>query len=453
MDTKVTEILSQFVVDTRYKDIPAPAIERAKISFLDITGVMLAGAAFGEAGKIAIKYAKGIGGVPESTVVGGGFQTSATNAALVNGLLSHALDFDDWEPSGHPSGMLVSASLAMGEKLGRSGKDVLEAYLLGLELYEKIAEGHADVIERGWHSSPVYGTLGAAAVAGKLLGLNAHQMVMALGIAASSASGIIREHGTMAKPYQVGKAARNGIEAALLAKEGFTGDAGIIENSGGFIDCFLGGDPCDYSQMVRNIGNPFHNVSPGIGLKPYPCGGIKFFRCIEGIRKLKAENNLACEDVEWLEARVSDNQSRKDVAEPQTALQGKFSMRYLCARTLLDGTITLGSFTDTRVTEPAAKQAMSKVRIVVDKEIPVDWMQTWAQITIKLKDGRLLSKKITIPEGDQRNPLSLEAVQQKYRNNASLILSKSQAEKALGLIQDLDKIESLDPLMDVLKCS
>jgi 2-methylcitrate dehydratase PrpD len=453
MAVTISEQLASFVVNTPFEALPAEAIQKAKVLFLDIIGVALAGTVVEETGKIAIEYIRDIGGVPESTVIGGGFQTSAPNAALANALLAHALDFDDFEPNGHPSGMLVASSLALGEKLGLSGKDILLSYLLGLEIYERVASSDMANSEKAWHATPVFGTLGSAAASAKALGLNVEETLMCLGIAASTAAGILRENGSMTKPYQVGKSARNGVEAALLAGKGFTSDRGVIENPKGFCDLFFGKGRWNSSVMTNNLGNPFHIVQPGIGIKLYPCGGVKFLRCIQGIRELVRENDIGYTEVNRIDVRVSRRQVYLDIPEPQTGLEGKFSMRYICARTLLDRKLTLETFTDVKVREPIIREALGKINIIVDETIPDDWLKAWSEVTLKLKNGGSLSRRIEVPKGDQRNPLAVPDVLEKFKNNASLVLPAARVEKVLEIVMDLDKIGQVHELMSLIKCN
>jgi 2-methylcitrate dehydratase PrpD len=447
----ISEQIASFVVNTSFEALPTEAIEKAKILFTDIIGVALAGTVMDETGKIAIDYIRDIGGVPEATVIGGGFKTSAPNAALANALLAHALDFDDFEPNGHPSGMLVASSLALGEKLGLSGRDILLSYILGLEIYERVAASDMANSEKAWHATSVFGTLGSAVTAAKALRLNLEETLMCLGIAAATAAGILRENGSMTKPYQVGKSARNGVEAALLARKGFTSDIGVLENPKGFCDMFIGKGQWNRSGMTDNLGNPFHIVKPGIGIKLYPCGGVKFLRCIQGIRELVQENDINYREVNKVDVRVSRRQVYLDIPAPQTGLEGKFSMSYICARTLLDRKLTLETFTDAKVREPLIKEATGKINVIVDETIPDDWLKTWSEVTIMLKNGSSLSKRIEIPKGDQRNPLAIADVLEKFRRNASLVLSEAQVEKVLEIVMNLDKINQVHELMSIIK--
>ena len=450
MNVGVTEQLARFVIDTSFKDMPEVAAERAKTMFLDTIGVALAGTAVGETGNIAIKYVEDVGGSPEAIAIGSGFRTSAPNAAFVNALLAHVLDFDDWDTSGHPSAMLVPASLALGEKRDLPGRSLLEAYILGLEVCDKIASGCPDITSRGWHGTALYGAIGAAAAGVKLLGLNVNQAIMAFGVAASAASGFRRQFGTMSKSFQVGNAARNGVEAALLASDGFTSDEATLEGSLGFCDCFQGQGTSDYTKMTHNLGNPFHIVSPGLGIKPYPCRYWEF-RSIEATLDLRRQHGFICDDIDWVEVSMSPvHYQRVNFLEPKTGLQAKFSVNYAVAMAILDGKLTLATYTDDKVKEPKVREALGKIKAIEDATIPNEWADAWNVVTVKLKDGSIFSKRVDIPRGAPRNPLLASDVVLKYRDNASLVLSEEQVECSIKLLQKLEQVEHLRELTDIL---
>ena len=188
--------------------------------------------------EIALDYCKRLGVANEASIWGTHAKASVSTAAFANGLLAHALDFDDWDAFihvGHPTSMLIGAALPLAEKIGASGKDLLKAYVLGIEVICKIAANCPNVQDRGFHSTPVFGSLGAAVACASLLKLDAAKLKAALGITASAAGGIHRQQGSMVKPFHAGNAARNGAEAALLAQEGFTADAAIYRSAARFL--------------------------------------------------------------------------------------------------------------------------------------------------------------------------------------------------------------------------
>ena len=186
-------------------------------------------------------------------------------AAFANGLLGHAIDFDDWDAfihAGHPTCMVAAAALSLGEVIGSSGKDLLKAYTLGIEILTKIAANAPNVQDRGFHSTPVLGSIGAAIACASLMRLDPEKIKATLGITASGAGGIHRQQGSMVKPFHAANAARNAVEAVLLAEKGFTADAAIIEAPRGFCDTFFGPGTCDYEKMIDRLGQPYFLESP-----------------------------------------------------------------------------------------------------------------------------------------------------------------------------------------------
>ena len=201
-----TEKIASFVVQTGIEDIPLNAVQAAQRAILDSVGVALAGSVSPQ-GRIMIRHVKENGGTPESSVLGGGFRTSAPDAALANGTLAHALDYDDtWLPLGHPTCTVLPVVLALGQKLKRPGKALLEAFILGMEIHGKVGFGYGTP---PFHSTPIFGSMGSAAAAAKMLRLDLEQTRMALGIAGSGAGGLACNVGTMTKPLHAGNAARN----------------------------------------------------------------------------------------------------------------------------------------------------------------------------------------------------------------------------------------------------
>src|SRR5512147_883303 len=269
----VTDLLARFVSITDLSAMSDQTLANAKMHILDTLGVALAGVSTEVAG-IALQYCKGLGAANESSIWGTQMKAAVSTAAFANGLLAHALDYDDWDAFihvGHPTSMIVGAALPLAEHNGATGKDLLKAYVLGIEVICKIAANAPNVQDRGFHSTPVFGSLGATVACASLLKLPVDKIKAALGIAASGAGGIHRQQGSMVKPFHAGNSARNGAEAALLASKGFTADPAIFEAPRGFCDTFFGPDSCDYDKMVENIGHPYFLENPGMGLKWHPC--------------------------------------------------------------------------------------------------------------------------------------------------------------------------------------
>ena len=254
----VTATLARFVAETDYSTISDTALSSAKMHLLDTIGAALAAVGTPVAA-IALDYCKRMGQSQEASIWGTDEKASAPMAAFTNGLLAHALDFDDWDAylrAGHPSSVITAAALALAENIGASGKDLLKAYVFGIEILTQLAAGTPELHKRGFHSTPVWGSIGAVIASASLLKLDPEKIKSALGVAASGAAGIQRQQGSMVKPFHAGNAARNGVEAALLAQQGFTADQNIIEAPRGFCDTFFGPGTCDYEKMLRGMGQP-----------------------------------------------------------------------------------------------------------------------------------------------------------------------------------------------------
>ncbi|HSF56546.1 MAG TPA: MmgE/PrpD family protein, partial [Candidatus Binatia bacterium] len=368
----VTETFARFVAETDYPTISEKTLANAKMHILDTLGAALVGVSTDTAA-IAFDYCKRVGHSDESTIWGTGQKSSAPMAAFVNGLLGHAIDFDDWDAfihAGHPTCMVAAAALGLGEVIGSSGRDLLRAYVLGIEVLTKIAANAPNVQDRGFHSTPVLGSIGASIACASQMRLDAERIKAALGIAASGAGGIHRQQGSMVKPFHAANAARNGVEAALLAEKGFTADAAIIEGPRGFCDTFFGPGTCDYEKMIEGLGKPYFLESPGLGLKLHPCSAPQFLAADAALH-LKRERSIRFADVVKMEVKIPPLRYQRHYhPEVKTGLRGKFAINYVVALAFLDGKLEIETFTDAKANEPQVQDALSKVQVIVDESIP-----------------------------------------------------------------------------------
>jgi len=442
----VTDTLAQFVTKTEFAAISEKVLANAKMHLLDTLGVALAGTREPVAA-IALDYCKRIGPAHESTIWGTKLKAAAPTAAFANGLLAHALDYDDWDAFihvGHPTSMLLGAALSVGESTAASGKELLKAYVLGIEVMCKLAANCPNVQDRGFHSTPVWGSLGAAVACASLVKLDAGQLKAALGIAASAAGGIHRQQGSMVKPFHAGNAARNGAEAALLARSGFTADTAILEAPRGFCDTFFGPATCDYEQMIENIGQPFFLESPGLGLKWHPCSAPQFLAADAALH-LKHEHEIEYEDVARIEVRIPPlRYQRHYAAAVKTGLRGKFAINYVVALCMLDGKLELATFTDEKVNQAKVQQALGKVKVICDDSIPEPG--PYCPVSVDLKSGARHSFTARIAKGDPRNPMTETEVIEKFRSNAKLAISENQAENLGAAVRNLETLPTVKEL-------
>src|SRR5262245_64292240 len=348
-----TEKIARFIVDTGYEDIPRDAVEKAKRTALDCLGAALAGAVEPVSQSIT-GYVTKLGGPSQASVFGAGLKVSVQDAAMANGVIAHALDYDDCGVKiGHPSVLVLPAVLSLGEHVRASGEDILTAYILGLEIEGKLAL-HADfkLMQACLNHQTWYGSIGAAAACAKVLKLDVAKTQMALGIAANFACGLSANHGSMAGPMAAGNACRNGVTAALMASEGITANPNIIETKNGFYDTLVGQGHYDAERMAEGLGRPFYIESPGIGLKKYP-SCYHTHRALDGVFQLLGDHPLSNKDIVEIDVGTSERAMRVlAFSEPATPYQAKYSMPYCIAAAVVDQQVTLETFTRGKFVDP-----------------------------------------------------------------------------------------------------
>jgi 2-methylcitrate dehydratase PrpD len=447
----VTDTLARFVADTGYSTISDTALSNAKMHLLDTIGAGLA-AVNTPVATIAFDYCQRMGHSQEASIWGTNEKASAPMAAFTNGLLAHALDFDDWDAylrAGHPSSVITAAALALGENIGASGKDLLKAYVFGIEVLTQMAAGTPELHKRGFHSTPVWGSIGAVIASASLLELDPETIKAALGIAASGAAGIQRQQGSMVKPFHAGNAARNGVEAALLAQQGFTADQNIIEAPRGFCDTFFGPGTCAYEKMLRGIGRPYFLESPGLGLKMHPCSAPQFLAA-DAALQLKREHGIDFADVAKIEVSIPPSRyGRHFHAEVKTGLRGKFAINYVVALGVLEGKLDNDTFTDGKANDPLVQEALRRVHVIIDDSIPEPG--SYCPVTIELKNGSRLTHTARIAKGHPENPMSESEVLAKFRSNARGIISADRSEQLITALRNLEQIGDLRDLAGFLR--
>jgi 2-methylcitrate dehydratase PrpD len=446
----VTDIFARFVAETNYSTISDKALANAKMHILDTLGTALV-AVSTDTAAIAFDYCKRLEQSEESAIWGTHLRSSAPMAAFANGLLGHAIDFDDWDAfihAGHPTCMVAAAALSLGEVIGSSGKDLLKAYALGIEILTKIAANAPNVQDRGFHSTPVLGSIGAAIACASLMRLDTEKIKAALGIAASAAGGIHRQQGSMVKPFHAANSARNGVEAALLAEKGFTADAAIIESPRGFCDTFFGPGTCDYEKMIADLGKPYFLESPGLGLKLHPCSAPQFLAADAALH-LKREHNVRFADVARMEVSIPPLRYQRHYhPEVKTGLRGKFAINYVVALAFLDGKLEIETFTDAKANEPQVQDALSKVQVIVDETIPEPG--PYCPVSVELKDGSRFSYTARIAKGHPQNPMTEEEVLDKFRSNAKQALSPQKSETVIVKMRNLETVDNVNELIELL---
>jgi 2-methylcitrate dehydratase PrpD len=447
----VTAKLARFVTDLNYKDIPPKALQTAKVAVRDCLGVALAGSREEDA-KICAEIARQEKAKEETSVVGQGFKTSALQAAFANGTAAHALDFDhSFTLMGQPTSPIIPAVFALGEALGASGRQAIEAYAAGYEITARLVHSLRDSVHDGWHGPSMVGSFGAAAACAKLLGLSAAQTEMALGIAASMAGGVAANFGTMTKPLHAGLGARNGVLAAKLAQGGYTANAKAIESSKGFYEVFHPGTPI-HEEAVDAIARSWALLSDGIRIKPYPCGGLTH-QVIDAVLEFRAKHNLTADMIEAVDVDVVKHTfERIAFRVPQTGIQGKFCMPYLVARAVIDGRVGLEAFTDAAVRDANILKFAERVQMKLDPNLKKsDAAGRPCRVTIRLKNGQSYSCEAQHAKGGPEFPMTEVELKAKFLECARHAIDQKSAERALADIERLETLPDIRPLCDVLR--
>ena len=373
-------------------------------------------------------------GPPQATVLGRSERFDAINAALLNGASSHTFDFDDTHLKTiiHPTGPVASALLALAELRPVSGEAFIHAFVLGTEVECRIGNAvypsHYDV---GWHITGTAGVFGAAAAAGKLLGLTEKQFVWALGIAATQASGLREMFGSMCKPLHVGLAARNGLAAALLARADFTSSAQPIEGRRGFAHV-LAADR-DLSKITDRLGETWELETNSY--KPFACG-VVIHPAIDGCLELRSARGLAPAAIEAIDLQVHplvlELTGKKT---PTSGLEGKFSVYHSCAVAIVDGAAGPAQYSDARVADPTVVALREKVRAEIDPALAEDA----ARVRVRLKDGRALDCAVEHALGSRGRPMSDSDLEAKFRDLAAGALDRDSVEALIGACWSLDR--------------
>jgi 2-methylcitrate dehydratase PrpD len=453
-----TRKLSEFISRTNYKDLPPEVVTAAKMAILDFIGVAMAGSQE-PSGRIINEMVKRNQSLAEATAIGGRFKASCSLAALANGSCGHVLDYDDCLDFpqvglGHPSTGILPAALAVGETLHLSGQEVIAAYCLALEAYGKIGLlcRAAFTHTKGWEWTGVLGAMGATAAVTKLLILDENQIETGFGIAASLASGLTRNFGSMAGHLHAGNAARNGVEGGYLASQGYTAHNGIIEGPSGYYNTFTGDTNPPSEEAIREhinaLGNPWNIVSPGLMFKAFPLAHISHFG-VDAALQLKEKYVIDWQQIEEIEFHVpSVLGGAVSYREPQTGVEGKFSFGYCTSRVLIYGKIKISDFNDEAVKDPATRTLMKKIKWVVIPPTPEDGVFGHQEVIVKMKDGNVYRCSVTHPRGEPQNPLTREQHAGKYRDCALYAHYDDQmVDRIQEMILDLENVDDVSKLM------
>jgi aconitate decarboxylase len=446
----LTETFVDRLREVRYATLPAAAIDVAKQVTLDGLAVMLAGATepLG-VGRISIEYVESMGGAPQASVITGGFKTSMLNAAYANGTMAHALDYDNtWYPLNHPTSPTLPAILAIAEHKALSGERVVEAIAAAFEVQGRLRLAATGMeTGSGFHKPGMTGTFGAAAAAARLLGLDREQTLMAFGLAGSRAGSIAINTGTMTKSSHSGHAARMGVECGVLASMGWTASRDVF-GRGGFFDTFFHGAGRP-ELLVENFAAPLRMVDPGVGFKKHPSNYFTH-RPIDAALALREAHGVEAHDIDRVHV-LFPHFDYVNRPAPRSGLDGKFSVQYTTAVALVDGEVTIDSFTNERRYAADVEALLPRVTLEMDASIPADFDAMHTVVTVTLRDGRKLSQRVDKLSGWLGSPLTPEQRLKKFHTCARRVLARHAAERVVDLVERLETLRDVREIMDLVR--
>ncbi|MEW6187494.1 MAG: MmgE/PrpD family protein [Thermodesulfobacteriota bacterium] len=437
----LTRTLARFISTVDGVAIPAECYAHAKVAFLDWLGVLMAGKDEPLSLKL-LGQAELLGGHPQATILGHHRKTSVSQAALVNGAMSHALDYDDTmgQFQGHPSVTLFPSLLALSEWKEKNGKEFLEAYIIGLKAGGVIGScAGVEHYNAGWHGTSTIGRLASAAGCARLLDLDEEQTVFALGIAGTQAAGLKRVFGTMSKPFHAGRASQVGLEAALLANESFTCADDILEGSDGFFQLLKGRIN---EKAVASLGISW-NTDKLAQKYHASCHGTH--SAIEAGLHIKEKENLSLEEIQTI--TVYTSRTAIDIAgkkEPNSGLEGKFSIYYCLANALLRGETGMKAFTDSLVNDPKIKLLMKKIKVIHDSCLS----GMAARVEVETRSGKVFSKTNDILNEIPDLEVKRKKVGAKFLDLCGPVWGQRQAGEVMTEVLTLTDSKNIKSLLD-----
>jgi 2-methylcitrate dehydratase PrpD len=445
----ITRQSADFISGIDYPRLPDRCVTAAKIGFADCVGVMIAGAAEAPV-RIVSAMVPTVMQNDAAPEIPSGRTLSALDAALVNGVAAHVLDYDDVAIAGHPSAVLVPAVLAEGWTLDVSGEEAIAAYVAGYELWaqlDALEPGHLH--DRGFHPTAVLGTLATAAACARLHRLDAEKTTHAVAIAASLAAGLVANFGTMTKSLHAGRTAQSGVLAARLAAAGFTASIDVLEHRTGFLRAHSPSGAPHIEDGVIDLGRNWRLEELGVNVKRYPtCYATH--RSIDAMLGLVESHRFKPDDVQEIRVRTGTMQKLMlRNANPQTGLEAKFSMEFAMAAALVAGRVGLSELTDEFVRRPDVSAAVAKVRCTTTDEV-MDGDQPFApddRVSVVLASGDVLEHApVAYAKGSWQKPLTREELQDKFLDCATRVLDKDQATELFEKLWSLEDLASLREL-------
>ncbi|MBW2370665.1 MAG: MmgE/PrpD family protein [Deltaproteobacteria bacterium] len=453
----VTQKLAEFCSELTFNALSSPTVEAAKQLTLDFLGVAARGAT-ADSSRIMIETIKPLAGPGNAVTIAGNCCMPPQYAALINGTFGHALDYDDVcnVASLHPGVAVFPSALAVTQLVNGEGKDFLLAAVLGYEVMCRLGKalGPAKHYGRGFHPTATCGTFGAAASAGRLLGMDSKRLANAFGIAGSQTSGSMEflAEGAWTKRMHPGWAAQSGVIAAFLAQNGFKGPTTIFEGRDGFLNSYS--TDTNPEELIESLGDAYFVRRTSV--KPHSCCRYKHSP-IDGITTIIRENNLSPDDIDTVTLGILDVafpiiiEPETVKYNPQNVVDAQFSMPFGAAVAILFGNATPNEYTDEKVNSPAVHDMMKKIRIVKDPALNAMYPEKWpASVEIHTKAGNSYRTFIEYPKGDPENPLNWEELTEKFKKTTRIVYNSNAQQEIIQQVKHLEELKDLSRLFQLL---
>lgn len=463
----VTEQFSRLAVETRYEDLPQAALDSAKLRFLDAVACMLSGAKEPATVK-SLELARHLGSAQVASVAGHPDKLSAPEAAFINAVAAHCLDYDDYTiGANHFSSIHVPAALAIGEEAGASGRQVLTAFVIGFQISTRLAWGLTPgLYRRGWQPNGPLGAPGVAAAAARILGLNVDQTRMAIGIATAQLAGARANFPSMTKALHIGHSARAGVYAAMLAQRGFTANPSMVEGSGGdhgherygLAETYVGRGNYDLDKMVLRLGEEWELAQNRTFPRLYPCGTTAA-PAIDAMIDLSIGHDLKADQIDHVELEMTPQALGANSLGATNSFDARFSMPYSVSVALIDRKAGLAQYTDERVARDDVQTLLKRVKVWSPEDFQRHYGR-WGQdginpgltrLAVFLKDGRVLREARSHARGWPDDPVTWDTMVAKCIECAEGVISPARRDEVVSMIADLDKLPKISDLLDALR--
>ena len=451
---KLARHFAERITALDYADLPAEAVYWSKVAVMDTLGVMLAGSL--EEAPHIVEDVLGLSGGGDCLIVGGNHRAGPLDAALINGTAAHVLDFDNTAAhmGGHVSAVMVPALLAAAEAFDVSGRDLLLGHTVGYEVGARIGQAvNFYHTELGWHPTWTIGVFAVTAACASMLHLTTDETEMALAMATSLAGGTKSNFGTMTKSLHAGSCARNGLQAVLLARKGFTANPDAFEHKQGFFNVFNGKGNYDAAKATAHWADPLDIVAPGASYKLYPCCYSTHAAIEAALNIVKQHGKLDPKKIARVESHTADVRlMHTDRPAPNSELDAKFSVQYCVLRALIDGKVVMEHFENEAYREAVILETLPRVQAIplqgmaFGKEDPFN-----ALVKVTLSDGRTLESAVDFPLGrTSANPVAFADLKAKFENCAGRVLPAATAQAAAQCIDGLDTLANVRDLMALI---